>query len=691
MKKYYTLFSISVIIILGSLIYSNTFYCSFSFDDIHNIIDNPKIHNLFDIKSWWSYVPSRAICFFTFALNYYFNKTDVWGYHLFNLLIHLINALLIWQLMLATFSTPGVKNNRIAKFSAHCSLLAALLFVSHPVQTQAVTYIIQRLASLATLFYLLSLLLYVKARLISIQKANNKIHKHSVFLFAGSFISGILGMLTKEITFTLPFAIILYEFYFLQNKSFSLPSLRSLFSVKNYRLIAIVIFFLAIICIIPYHFSFKVFAPVPPQGGSNETITAATYLFTQFRVLVTYIRLMFLPINQALDYDYPLSYTLFDIKTIASLLFILFLIALAKILFKNYRLISFGILWFFLTSAVESSVIPIADVIFEHRTYPMSFGFFMALVSAAFYVFSYLKKDSPFNIKHSPFLYTFITLILIYSYLTYQRNKVWQDEYKLWADNIKKSPGKARVWYNYGRIVFIRDDSLTTALNAFNKAISLNKDYAGAYGERALVKQNLKDYNGAIADFNKTLELDSTLFITYYMRALVKETVNDLNGAIIDFKKAIQSGSNEAEFYFAIASPYFKLHDYSNAIFNLNKAISINPDHYRAYYSRALCREKLSDFRGAINDYAKAIAIKTDYIEAYFGKANNEFYLENYDDAIKDYSNIIQIKPDYVLAYKNRGVIKYRIKDLKGACEDWHAASGLGNKDAEQYIKSYCK
>jgi len=129
----------------------------------------------------------------TFALNYYLHGLDVRGYHLINLIIHLTNALLIWRLILLTFSSPVMKNAEISRHKNIIAFLTGLLFVTHPLATQSVTYIAQRFASLATLFYLLSLILFVLGKL---RQDNKTIIS---FLFGGSLISGILGMLTKEI------------------------------------------------------------------------------------------------------------------------------------------------------------------------------------------------------------------------------------------------------------------------------------------------------------------------------------------------------------------------------------------------------------------------------------------------------------------------------------------------------------
>ncbi|HAG50864.1 MAG TPA: hypothetical protein DCL42_05950, partial [Deltaproteobacteria bacterium] len=182
------------------LIYSNTFSSPFHFDDTPNIVENYKLR---DLSIFWPPSDTRYIGSLSFALNYYFSGLNVFGYHLVNIIIHIINSILVWWLVILTFRTPVMERiNTNPQLKYFIAITASLLFVSHPIQTQAVTYIVQRFASLATLFYLLSLTLYIKAKLQTIQveaKDENKFFSTSTLTFyLLSLISAILAMKTKE-------------------------------------------------------------------------------------------------------------------------------------------------------------------------------------------------------------------------------------------------------------------------------------------------------------------------------------------------------------------------------------------------------------------------------------------------------------------------------------------------------------
>jgi len=447
--------------LLAVLIYSNAFSAAFHFDDIPNIVDNPQIKhlaNLLDLSG------SRYVGFLTFALNYRFGGLSVFGYHLVNLLIHITNGTLVYALVLLLFRaahTPPLTPpaSRVSAAPA-IALSAALLFIAHPIQTQAVTYIVQRFASLATLFYLLTVLCYLKWRLSSSDS------KRRHLWYAAAFIATILGMKTKEITFTLPFMLLLVEAVF-----FGPPTRK--------QWLALIPFFLTLPII-----------PLSRPGALGEgeagfardafALSRPDYLFTQCRVIMTYLRLLVLPVDQNLDYDYPASHSLFVPPVFFSFLFLSALFAAAVYLLwfsrraaadPRLRLIGFGVLWFFITLSIESSIIPIRDVIFEHRLYLPSAGLFLAVGTAALGYADRARVWAAIGIG---------MVVLIFSVLTYERNHVWMDEASLWTDVIRKSPSKARGHNNLGNA--LEDDGrLDKALQEYKTAIAIDPAYATAY------------------------------------------------------------------------------------------------------------------------------------------------------------------------------------------------------------------
>ena len=218
------LFPAALIAMVCLIAYSNSFQVPFQFDDFHNILEKPYVRDIryfanFPGQQWFSGdygFRMRTVGYFTFALNYWLNGQDVAGYHIFNLFIHLMNGLLLYRFMVLSFRTPALVDTPLNGSSKTLALFVALLFVAHPVQTQAVTYIVQRLASLATLFYLLSFVAYVEWRLSrGLEQAGRSSQLTAWIFYALSIIAAALAMKTKEIAFTLPVMIALYELLFM--------------------------------------------------------------------------------------------------------------------------------------------------------------------------------------------------------------------------------------------------------------------------------------------------------------------------------------------------------------------------------------------------------------------------------------------------------------------------------------------
>ena len=326
--RFATVLHLLLVISLGLLAYSNTFTATFNFDDIANILGNPVVRNVDPFADPFAVKGSRAVGDFTFAVNYRLNGLDVFGYHLVNLAIHLATALLVYTLVTLTFRTPllaPADEGERGRFSGPIALFAALLFVAHPLQTQAVTYIVQRFTSLAAMFYIGSLVLYIMARLEQGGSGRRgKLFAAACYLL--SLLTAVLAMKTKEIAFTLPFTVILYEFMFFRGSI-----------AKRVMFIGAFLLTLAII-------------PLSMLGSSGAgqllgRLEAATmvqtemprldYLFTQFRVIVTYLRLLFFPVEQNLDHDFPVSHSFFNAPVLLSFLLLLAIFGLG--IYLAYR------------------------------------------------------------------------------------------------------------------------------------------------------------------------------------------------------------------------------------------------------------------------------------------------------------------------------------------------------------------
>lgn len=631
----WSLISILLICLLGIIAYSNSFDCSFHFDDIPVIQDNIEIRNLSNIKAWWGFIPSRPVGTLSFALNYHFHQLAVWGYHFVNLAIHLVNAVLVWWLVMLTMATPVMRDQPISRHKGSMALFAALLFVSHPLATQSVTYIVQRHTSLATLFYLLSLALYVKGRL-----GEDAKDTRVFFFYAGSLLCAVLGILTKEIVFTLPFALVLYEYSFIRTGTWKIAIKGKSIGIPIAMLGIFLVFFFV-------NFSLQIFNPVPPlpDQGYDYPITAREYLLTQFRAILTYIRLFIVPVNQNLDYDYPVAHSLLEWQTLLGLLSLIGILVLGVLLFHKYRLISFGIIWFFLTLAVESSIIPISqNVIFEHRTYLPGPGFFLVLTGIVFYFLWDRYKRVGWAIL--------VLIALTNTVLTYERNKVWASDYTLWADCLKKSPDKPRPLSSYGAALADTGHP-SEALEYYDKAIKLNPRYYAAYYNRGNAYMNLGNYKQAITDYNSAIKINLKLAVARNNRGVA----------------------------------YASLGNYKQAIEDFDRTIEISPARADTYNNRGGAYESLGNHKQAIEDFNRAIEINPRYADAYNNRGIAHSGLGNYKQAIEDFDRAIEISPAHADTYRSRGSAYDGLGNHNRAIEDWKTAAKFGDKDVQAFLK----
>jgi Flp pilus assembly protein TadD len=643
-------FPVFLIAIVGLIAYSNTFDVPFQFDDHWNIAENQLIRDLGNFISsakGYDYNPRRYVGYLSFALNYHIGGLEVTGYHIVNLAIHVLNSILVYFLVVLTFRTPyfshqpsaissqqsAVSCENNSRFTIHGSrfvaLFSALLFVVHPVQTQAVTYIVQRFTSLATLFYLLSVVMYIKGRLITEKARGDRREamgrKHDtdeepsplasglwpIAWFSLALLSAVLAMKTKEITFTLPLVVLLYEFSFFRS------SLR-----KKLLFLIPVLLTLAIIPLSTMGVNRplgEILSDLSEQTRIQTGISRGDYLMTEMRVIVTYIRLIFLPVNQNLDYDYPVSHSFLAPSVFLSCLFLSALFAAALYLLYRtrqeargngqgeeskeqevvspianrfspiacYRLVAFGILWFFITLSVESSLIPIADVIFEHRVYLPSAGAFIAL--AATLCAAAAKAEDIWAPGARVFI-PFALIIMALSGATFARNTVWKDSLTLWEDVVGKSPANARAHNNLGFIYHARGMT-DQAIEQCVSAVRLRPGYLDArinlgiaYNAKGRADEALEQFIIALSMNPDDADAHNNIGIVYVSKGRIDEGIRHYQTAL-RFKPDYPEAYNNLGVAYAVRGRFDQAATY------FRYALQLNPGYFEASHNLALAYE----------------------------------------------------------------------------------------------------
>ena len=661
---------IFLLAVLGSIIYSNSFSVPFQFDDTPNIVENDRIKGL---DHFLGFSGSRAVGYLSFALNYQFGGLRVKGYHLINLLIHIINGCLVYGLVILLFRAvnppkSGMINEPSLDSQKHWIALAtAVLFIVHPIQTQAVTYIVQRFASLVALFYLVAVYSYLKYRLTPPVEANRWLW------YGAALIATILAMKTKENSFTIPFSILLLEMVFFR-------------PLAKRQWMALIPFMLTLFIIPLSHQDVLGEGEAGFARPSND-ISRSDYLLTQFRVIVTYIRLLFIPVRQNLDYDYPISHSLFQPSVLLSFLFLLlvFLFAVYLVLggsqlsgrkqgehkVRPYRLLAgFGILWFFLTLSIESSIFPIDDVIFEHRLYLPSIGFFLSVVAGLAHLLQSINPGAGM-MRLTGGLFSAVVIFLAIA--AYQRNTVWKDAFTLWSDVVSKAPNNVRAHYNLGSAFSYRG-SLEEAIEEYKKALVLKEDYPRANFHLGNSYQKLGRKQEAIQAYRLELQIQPKFAMAHNNLANVLADQKQYEESLKEYKVAILFKPGYDKAHANMATVLMELGRVEEAIDQYRTAIRLNPDSQSAHYNLGLAYQGQERIADAIREYEAVIRLMPNHASAHnnlgsiYSKQGNPAKARNY------FESAIRLNPNHAEGYYNLGVIQQKMGEVSQARKSFRKA-----------------
>ena len=657
-----------VLIPLGLAIYAQTFTFNFVFDDFYFIVNNPYIKSFGHVHYVWKVFPeTRAVGFYSFAFNYLINQLNPQGYHIFNFVIHLLATGLVWATATVLFKIAG----GLSRDYQELPFVIAVLFLVHPCQTQAVTYISQRFESMATVFYLGTIYCYLCARISSSQT-------QKVLLFTGCAGLAILGIFTKEVVVTIPLMILAVELILLKRKSLNLKKSSSgLFLLITILGVIFVLLFMKMVKtdFIKEYFLFS----APSSSHDGDIITAGKYVLTQMRVFLTFIRLLILPINQNLDYDYPLSTGLVNPPfTLAGLCLISFIAFLIVRLRSKWPLIAFGLAWILITFSINTA--PRVDVIFEHKLYLISFGFFLSTVCALSTV-----------IKDRKILFGFLViLIAALSIVSYKRNQVWQNPLTLWQDVVQKSPHKARPYNGLG-VAWDKQGDFIQALFNYNKAIELNPTYADAYNSRGNLYSKQGDFTKALSDYDKAISLSPGFVYPYSGRGDIYAKQNDFTQALSDYSKVITLSPDHARAYSSRGGIYVKQGNLTQALLDYSKAIEISPDDADAHNNRGIIYSREGKFAQAVSDFTRAIEINPNDADNYYNRGLAYSQEGRCVQAILDFTQGIHINPGASGWYYNRAVLYYQLKKYDRAWRDVDKAQSLGEKINPQFLEALRK
>ncbi|MDQ3046637.1 MAG: tetratricopeptide repeat protein [Bacteroidota bacterium] len=651
--------------------YSNHFNNPFQFDDSHTIVTNTAIRSIKNVPGFFrdaqttsSLPPNQAYRPGLTTLN----AIDRWiggssepiplYFHISIFICFVILGVLLYFLFLKIFnkSFPNELNSYFALFGAGW-------FCLHTANAETINYIISRSDSFSTLMIVISMLIFI-----------GKPAWRSKFIY---LIPLIIGLFVKEPAAVTGFLILFYVLLFEYRVSITDAFLKANRS-KLFK--AILIAVPALAAGIVYMIFAKKMTPDTWTSGGGEWYY---YLATQPFVIVHYINNFFLPFNLSADTDWVLITNFFDDRVIIGTLIIISLLTIAIRLskYEAARPITFGLLWFFIALAPTSSVIPLAEVLNDHRPFFPYIGLVMAVVwTIALLIYKYNWQPAK-SFAGKMIFTTALIFLIAHAYGTHQRNKVWSSGESLWQDVTIKSPKNPRGLMNYGLALMSRGQ-FAEAEASYKKALALWPYYPYVHINLGVVREAVGDYPGAESYFKDGIRYGAQYPDGYYFygRFLINQLRYSEARPLLEKGFALSPGHtgirillmkiyNEASEWDKLKSlaentlltdpgnaeamTYLKATETKkNAIILTEEEIKKAPTPQK-YLDLSLMYYQAADYKRSILAAENAIRLKPDYAEAFNNIGSSYNMLKEYDKAIAACKKALEINPSFELAKNN--------------------------------------
>ncbi|OGW75826.1 MAG: hypothetical protein A2Z72_04135 [Omnitrophica bacterium RBG_13_46_9] len=565
-NKNRVLISVTLMVILGFAAYGNSLKGKFIWDDEYLIRDNPYIRT-------WSCLPKlftedigtgpvvghflyRPLQMVTYMADYSLWRLDVRGYHFTNILLHILTALAIYWLVNILYDDRTL------------SLFTSVLFITHPIHVEAVTYISGRADSLALLFMLISFIFYIKC-----------INTGNPVFCAFALLSYVAALLSRESSLILPALLLLYHYTFRKR-----PSFKCFLSVFGIALVYILFRLTVLKYLLPH---------LPGYSSLFERLPGF------FVAITNYIRLMLLPVNLHMEYGNRF-FDFSDPKAIAGVLILFSLLGYAFRKRNSNRLLFFSVYWFFVTLLPVSCIYPFPMAYMaEHWLYVPSIGFFLLVAYG-------LRRLYGIKVFKVPVIVFMISLAAFYSFLTHRYNEYWREPIKFYERTLRHVPDSIRTLgtlANRYRDMGKHDE----AVALYEKLIKLNPNSAKAYNNLGVTYSVQGKYRESITPFKKALEIDPFYAKAYNNLGSAYKGLGEYREAVAAFKKAVEIDPFYAKAYNNLGSAYGYLKEYDEAITAFKEALNIEPNYPVVHNNLALAYYKKEQYHLAIEHCDMAV------------------------------------------------------------------------------------
>jgi tetratricopeptide (TPR) repeat protein len=624
----------------------------------------------------------NPLIWLSLMFDYQLHGLNAGGYHVTNLILHIISALLLFWLF-----------NRMTGAIWRSAFVAAF-FALHPLHVESVAWIAERKDVLSAFFWMLTLCLYVY------YTERPVIRRYFLVLF-----SFVLALMSKPMVVTLPVILILLDYWPLnrlesrkiaaiptnvmpvsinkeekqtkfQADERKLPETRIAGIIPLWQIWEKIPFFVlsAVIVIITFYNPNQ-------QKTSLKAFPLGSRLANAPVAFVTYLEKTFWPHDMAVFY--PFSDQLPIWQVLGATLLILVISVAVIVMVRRLPYLFVGWLWYTI------AILPVIGIIQVSLTAPCSMAdryHYLPSIGIAIM----LAWGIPLSIKREGvrkkiLLPVSITALSIMAVFTWQQCGYWKNSMELSKHALQVTKDNF-VAHNFFAVALAEKGRIEEAIEHYNKSIRLAPDYAYAYYNRGDAFIMLGQYQMAIEDFNKAIHLKPDNAAAYNNRGTIYIKFGQYQIAIEDFNKAIRLKPDNASAYYNRGTIYIKLGRHQRALEDFNKAIHLKPDDAISYNCRGNAYAELGQYQMAIEDFNKTIRLKPDNAAAYNSRGAIFIKFGQYQMAIEDFNNAIRLRPDYADAYNNRGTIYTKFGQYQMAIEDFNNAIRLNPDDADTYF-----
>ncbi len=603
----------SIVFLVTFLVYSVTLTNGFVHDDNYQVIANPwikDVHYLWKIFSSpaWAFVGGgavsnyyRPLMYIFYMADYYVFGLNAWGYHLVNVLIHSLNAVMVFLLISFLLNSPPYESEgtyrrgffeTILKSRHFAPSVAALLFALNPMNNEVVSWVAAVTEGSFALFVLAALYLYIVP-----------FRRRRVTLFL-SLIFFVLALMSKETAVVL---LALVPAYDLSRSGWAF--------LRNWK---IYLLYMGVAALYLYMRSLVL-------GGvvHHENVVFTPYeLFLNIVPLIPRYLLKFMvPLNLSIIYIFHPVHSLTEPKVLGSLVF-LCLYGVSVFLTIGKGAVNFSLLWILITLAPSLYLPVISPGGFAERYFYLpSVGFVMLIAIglkcavAALLAHGKERSTARAGAPASAIVLSIAAVLSIYAGGTVARSMVWKDDYTLWKDTVKKAPGDVHAQYNLAWAMHKRGELKGAALH-YREALRIDPNKENAHYNLAMVYQNLGNIKGAIEHYEKALELNPKNETAHYNLGISYYNTGDAEKALRHFFAVIKLNPANADAHYNIGAIYEKAGRFRDAAAHFRVVTKLEPGSADAHYNLGLTLSELGRLDMAEAHLKKALELAPDFKEA---------------------------------------------------------------------------